>query len=91
MHRKAKGSGFKMKGSPIKKSIVAQTRTQADPSLVDAGRMLGESTIPQAIDYSLGGLSSLNYPETESNDDDKDKKKNKRKKTKRIGKTKDID
>jgi hypothetical protein len=67
MNRKAKGSGFKMKGNPIK-SIVAQTRTQADPSLVEAGKRLGESTVPQAIDYSLRGLSSLDYGETESED-----------------------
>ena len=67
MNRKAKGSGFKMKGNPIK-SIVAQTRTQADPSLVEASKRLGESTVPQAIDYSLRGLSSLSYGETESED-----------------------
>ena len=52
----------------IAKSIVAQTRTQADPSLVEAGKRLGESIVPREIDYSLRGLSSLSYGETESED-----------------------
>ena len=72
MNRKAKGSGFKMKGNPIK-SIVEQTRTQADQSLVEAGRRLGDSKVPQAIDYSLGGLNSLNYGESDIDNDDGDR------------------
>ena len=50
-----------VKGTPLHKasiakakteSIVAQTRTQADGSLVGAGDALGKSYIPAAIDYS---------------------------------------
>ena len=51
-----------IKGTPLHKtsiakatseSIVAQTRTQADGSLVGAGQTLGKSYIPAAIDYSI--------------------------------------
>lgn len=49
-----------IKGSPIyktsiakAKSIVANTRTTADPSLISAGEELGKSYVPGAIDYSL--------------------------------------
>ena len=51
-----------IKGTPLHKasiakakaeSIVAQTRTQADSSLVGAGNALGRSYIPAAIDYSI--------------------------------------
>jgi len=51
-----------IKGTPLHKasiakatseSIVAQTRTQADGSLVAAAGVLGESYIPAAIDYSI--------------------------------------
>jgi len=50
-----------IKGTPLHKasiakaksdSIVAQTRTQADGSLVSAGQALGKSYIPAAIDFS---------------------------------------
>ena len=50
-----------IKGTPLHKasiakatseSIVAQTRTQADGSLVNAGAALGKSYIPAAIDFS---------------------------------------
>jgi len=50
-----------IKGTPLHKasiakatseSIVAQTRTQADASLVGAGQALGKSYIPAAIDFS---------------------------------------
>ena len=34
-------------------SIVAQTRTSGDPSLVSAGRDLGESRVPGEVDYSV--------------------------------------
>ena len=35
------------------KSIVSQRRTQADASLVGAGKAMGESYIPAAIDYNI--------------------------------------
>jgi|TARA_R100000084_G_C4638875_1_gene142633 hypothetical protein len=35
------------------KSIVEQSRTTADKSLVEAGRVLGESYIPEAVDFSI--------------------------------------
>ena len=50
-----------IKGTPLhaasiakatSESIVAQTRTQADGSLVGAGQALGKSYIPATIDYS---------------------------------------
>jgi len=44
-----------IKGTPFHKaakSIVTQTRTQADSSLVGAGQALGKSYIPAAIDFS---------------------------------------
>jgi len=36
-----------------KQSIVAQTRTKADPSLTWAGEQLGKSYVPEAIDYTI--------------------------------------
>ena len=63
--------GSKQHKTSIAKSIVAQTRTQADPSLVEAGKILGESIVPHEIDYSLRGLSSLDYGGDDDNDDDK--------------------
>jgi len=45
-----------IKGSPIHKeakSVVSQSRTAADPSLIYAADELGKSNIPGAIDYSL--------------------------------------
>ena len=49
-----------IKGTPLHKalteSIVAQTRTQADGTLVSGGEALGRSYIPIAIDYSVDGL-----------------------------------
>ena len=64
-----------IKGTPLHKasteSIVAQTRTQADGTLVDAGGALGRSYIPIAIDYSTtSGLIDFG-------DDEDDKKKKK--------------
>lgn len=63
--------GSKQHKASMAKSIVAQTRTQADPSLVEAGKRLGESIVPHEIDYSLRGLSSLDYGGDDDNDDDK--------------------
>jgi hypothetical protein len=49
-----------IKGTPLHKalteSIVAQTRTQTDGTLVSGGEALGRSYIPIAIDYSVDGL-----------------------------------
>ena len=50
-----------IKGTPLhkasiakaKESIVSQARTQADASLVSGGRLLGESYVPGAIDFSI--------------------------------------
>ena len=50
-----------IKGTPLhkasiakaKESIVSQARTQADASLVSGGRLLGESYVPDAIDFSI--------------------------------------
>ena len=69
-----------IKGTPLHKasteSIVAQTRTQADGTLVDAGGALGRSYIPIAIDYSnTSGLIDFG--------DDKDDKKKDVKKVKK--------
>ena len=59
-----------IKGTPLHKasiakatseSIVAQTRTQADGSLVAAAGVLGESYIPAAIDYSID-LKAIKMP-----------------------------
>ena len=66
--------GSKQHKTSIAKSIVAQTRTQADPSLVEAGKILGESIVPHEIDYSLRGLSSLDYGGDDDNDNDDDKR-----------------
>jgi len=55
-----KDMGSSLGESPVK-SIVAQTRTQADPSLVEAGRLLGESVVPHAIDYGLGTKTELDF------------------------------
>jgi len=68
-----------IKGTPIHKasiakakaeSIVAQTRTQADSSLVGAGDTLGKSYIPLDIDYSMD-LKAVKIPKSK-----KKKKKN---------------
>tara|TARA_R110002167_G_scaffold190147_1_gene392429 strand:- start:16 stop:357 length:342 start_codon:yes stop_codon:yes gene_type:complete len=63
-----------IKGTPIHKaeSIVAQTRTQADGSLVTAGNDLGNSYIPAAIDFSTE-TKAIKIPES-----NKKKKKGKR-------------
>ena len=51
-----------IKGTPLHKasiakakaeSIVSQARTQADASLVESGRVLGQSYMPAAIDFSI--------------------------------------
>ena len=69
-----------IKGTPLHKasiakakteSIVAQTRTQADSSLVGAGDALGKSYIPAAIDFSID-QKAIKIP--------KSKKKKKKKK-----------
>ena len=79
-----------IKGTPLYKasreSIVAQTRTQADGTLVDAGGALGRSYIPIAIDYSnTSGLIDFG-------DDEDDKKKDvkKVKKKEEDGKTAEV-
>ena len=77
-----------IKGTPLHKasiakaktdSIVAQTRTAGDPSLVDAGRALGRSYIPEAIDFSKDGLIDFGDVEAREN---KGKEKGKEKKKK---------
>jgi len=59
-----------IKGTPLhaasiakatSESIVAQTRTQADGSLVGAGQALGKSYIPATIDYSVD-LKAIKIP-----------------------------
>jgi len=71
-----------IKGTPLhaasiakatSESIVAQTRTQADGSLVGAGQALGKSYIPATIDYSVD-LKAIKIP----------KKKKKKKKKEKI-------
>ena len=43
-----------IKGTPLhQESIVAQTRTQADPSLATAASELGRSRVGKSIDLSL--------------------------------------
>ena len=72
-----------IKGTPLHKasteSIVAQTRTQADGTLVDAGGALGRSYIPIAIDYSVNGL--IDFGDIEN---DKKKKKKKKEEVKKV-------
>ena len=77
-----------IKGTPLHKasiakaktdSIVAQTRTAGDPSLVDAGRALGRSYMPKAIDFSKDGLIDFGDVEAREN---KGKEKGKEKKKK---------
>lgn len=74
-----------IKGTPLHKasiakaktdSIVAQTRTAGDASLVDAGRALGRSYIPKAIDFSKDGLIDFGGVEAREN---KGKEKGKKK------------
>ena len=76
-----------IKGTPLHKasiakakteSIVAQTRTQADSSLVGAGDALGKSYIPAAIDFSQD-LKAVKIPKSK-----KKKKKKKKKGEKEI-------
>ena len=61
-----------IKGTPLHKasiakakaeSIVAQTRTQADGSLVAAGNALGKSYVPAAIDFSVD-QKAIKIPES---------------------------
>ena len=82
-----------IKGTPIHKasiakakaeSIVAQTRTQADSSLVGAGNALGKSYIPAAVDYSQD-LKAVKIPESKekkSSTNNGDKKSRSSKETK---------
>ena len=44
-----------------KQSTVSQARMQADPGLVKAGRDLGLSYVPGAIDFSLGTKADLDF------------------------------
>jgi hypothetical protein len=55
-------------------SIVAQTRTQADGSLVGAGNELGKSYIPAAIDFSID-QKAIKIPESEGKGKGKKKSK----------------
>ena len=59
------------KAKTKRESIVAQTRTAADPSLVEAGSDLGKSYVPHAIDYTLRS------PEIEIPKKEKEKEKEK--------------
>jgi len=61
-----------LKGTPLHQSIVAQTRTKADSTLVDAGRALGESYIPAAIDFSIN-RRSIKMGDTDGGDEKKNK------------------
>ena len=74
-----------IKGTPLHKasiakaktdSIVAQTRTAGDASLVDAGGALGRSYMPKAIDFSKDGLIDFGNTEAKEN---KGKEKGKKK------------
>ena len=78
-----------IKGTPLHKasiakaktdSIVAQTRTAGDPSLVDAGRALGRSYIPEAIDFSKDGL--IDFGDVEAREGVEARKKKGKKKVK---------
>ena len=55
-------------------SIVTQTRTQADASLVSAGDTLGKSYIPAAIDFSID-QKAIKIPESEGKGKGKKKSK----------------
>ena len=80
-----------IKGTPLHKasiakaksdSIVAQTRTAGDPSLVSAGQALGRSYVPKAIDFSKDGLIDFGDVEVREN-------KGKNKVSKKKGKVKE--
>ena len=85
-----------IKGTPLHKasiakatseSIVAQTRTQADGSLVAAGQALGRSYVPAAIDYSRDSKAIKIPKGKKDEDEDKTKKvKKKEDKTKKVKK-----
>jgi hypothetical protein len=63
---------------------VEQTRTKADPTLVETGRALGESYMPKEIDFSIPG-----YDVTFPSEDDKEKKTKKKKKEEKKVEKKD--
>ena len=74
-----------IKGTPLhkasiakaKESIVAQTRTQADGSLVGAADALGKSYIPAGIDYSID-QKAIKIPKSEEEKVKKEKKEKKK-------------
>ena len=83
-----------IKGTPFHKasiakatseSIVAQTRTQADSSLVGAANELGKSYIPAAIDYSVD-TKAIEIPESKEDNGDREKPETEKQKQKRINK-----
>tara|TARA_R110001592_G_C13119466_1_gene745703 strand:- start:62 stop:1342 length:1281 start_codon:yes stop_codon:yes gene_type:complete len=69
-----------LKGTPLHKSIVAQTRTQADSTLVAAANRLGQSYMPAAVDFSIK-RKSIKFA---SDDEDKGRDKSKDKKATKI-------
>lgn len=65
---------------------VEQTRTKADPTLVETGRALGESYMPKEIDFSIPG-----YDVAFSSEDDKEKKTKEKKKEKKKKEEKKVE
>ena len=57
-----------IKDSPVHKeatSVVSQSRTSADPSLIYAADEMGKSTVPGAIDYKLKYSPDLEFSKDE--------------------------
>ena len=49
--------------------VVAQTKMQADPGLVGAGKALGESYVPGAIDYGLDTKTEFKWAKKKKDDE----------------------
>ena len=66
-----------IKGTPLhQESIVAQTRTQADPSLATAASELGRSRVGKSIDYTIDP-GKIKFLDKKKKKKDKEKKKKK--------------
>ena len=86
-----------IKGTPLhkasiakaKESIVSQARTQADASLVSGGRLLGESYVPDAIDFSID-IPEIDIEKKDAEEKPEERDKSKDKKATKIPKKKKL-
>ena len=74
-----------IQGSPMQKasaakakseSIVSNTRTSSDPSLVGMGKALGESMIPGSYDYKAAPRTILNFPKKKKEKEEEEEEEN---------------